>query len=151
MGSGIISVLQDYIKNYSNFLSDINNDIDNINSSPSSQYYYWFIGQAINSWTPRYNKDIAKSNLSQVYNALNSLPSFFASLFMPSFTNSNVMNVFARQKLDGVGPWGREEWEFDSIMSISQRKSSVGIPANNNITELFGKFDEPTLHSISTI
>ena len=108
----------------------------NINALPANQFYYWFSGVSIDVWGARYNKDVAYSNVNSIYSTLNSIPSYLAAYFLPSFTTSDAMSVYARQKIDAMGPCGRESCEFDTVMTYDQRKAAAGVPSANNVTEV---------------
>ena len=119
-----------------NFASDLNSDLTNINALPANQFYYWFSGVSVDVWGARYKKDMAYSNVNSIYSTLNSIPSYLAAYFLPTFTGSDAMKVYARQKVDALGPCGRESWEFDTVMTYDQRKAAAGVPSANNVTEV---------------
>ena len=116
--------------------NDLNSDLTNISALDPNQFYYWFTGVSLDIWGARYNKDEASLNLNSTYSFLSSLPSEFASFFIPTFKVSTAMKIYARQKVDALGPCGRESCEFDTVMPFDQRNTAAGVPIFNQVTEI---------------
>ena len=139
MEDSIVYQFQNYIKNYKTLSSDVKGDMNKINALGSNDFYYCFTDLPIDQWGARYKKEEAYYNLNIVYTTLNSIPSYLASSLLPKFQNSTTMSIYARQKLEALGPWGVEGWEFDKVMNSDQRKAAAGVPSGSTVTEVLGK------------
>ena len=136
MATDILTIFQTYISNFKSLANDFNSDLTNINALNPNQFYYWFSGVSLDVWGARYKKDLASINVNSMYSFLSSLPSEYASFFIPTFKVSNAMKIYAKQKVDALGPCGRESCEFDIVMPLYQRNTAVGVPIFNQVTEI---------------